>query len=124
MTWLTAYRAFWRTLLTCATAEKFTEFGIHFLALGDQLLNSRDPAVYFHVHHLLSEFVHTRWRGGRQLITEERMFRYVPPPEAAMLYDACSRFITCRAINRPAGRTEVQGWRLKEAEVVEGGGDE
>jgi hypothetical protein len=55
MTWLAAYRALRRALLTCATAEKFAEFSIHFLALGDQLFNSRDLAVYFHVHHLLSE---------------------------------------------------------------------
>jgi hypothetical protein len=79
MTWLTAYRALRRALVTYATAEKFAEFSIYFLALGDQLLNSRDLAVYFHVHHLLSGFVHTQWRVGRQLISAARMLRYVPP---------------------------------------------
>lgn len=54
MTRFAAERALRGTLLTRGAAQKFTKFGVQLLALRDELLGSRDLAVYIHTHHLLS----------------------------------------------------------------------
>jgi len=45
VTWLSANRALWRSLLAyAATTEKFVDFGVDLFSLGDQLLRPSDLA--------------------------------------------------------------------------------
>lgn len=78
MSGLAAYRTFWSTSLASNATEKLAEFGVYFLAPGDQLFNSRDLAVYFHVHHLLPDISYvTHQRADRLLDSALRVTAHV-----------------------------------------------
>jgi hypothetical protein len=62
VTWLAAYRAFRGAFLSHRATEQLIELGVQLFALRDQDLHSRDLAINFHTHHLLSRTEHYRFQ--------------------------------------------------------------